>query len=255
VKDRLLELLAAYFCVRTNDAASLLRERAPTETDERSVRRTLGLLAREGYVCQLDAGGSGVKRHVFGLSDKGVAQAFAVGYSTEATKTLDEHSLRTIDHELAITDFHIALERLAAQRCFRCTWRQTDLKHTVHPDALFTIEDPLNADHEFCYFLEIEHSKYGNYRNGEPQIIRKLGAYYEYFNSAECEREWGFRQYRVVIVQKTEARREGLLKILRQKFPHRMFLLATEDAVRNSFGCAILMTARDSEPIPFFTSR
>ena len=38
-KQRVLELLAQFFCLRTNDAAELLRNRAITDSDLRSVRR------------------------------------------------------------------------------------------------------------------------------------------------------------------------------------------------------------------------
>jgi thermostable 8-oxoguanine DNA glycosylase len=36
--------------------------------------------------------------YVYGLSVKGVDHALRNGYSTAATKTLDHHSLRTLDH-------------------------------------------------------------------------------------------------------------------------------------------------------------
>ena len=62
--------------------------------------------------------------------------------------------------------------------------------------------------------------KFGNYRNGEPQIMRKLGTFGNYFNSTGCEREWGFRQYRVVIIQRTDARREAaVLWLSNEKVP------------------------------------
>src|SRR6185369_13370626 len=105
-------------------------------------------------------------------SAKGVDYAFRNGYSTLATKTLDEHSVRTLDHELEITAFHIALHHLCARHGLRYTWQQTRLKHTVHPDALFIVTGPARPETEFRYFLEIERSKLGNYRNGEPQIHR-----------------------------------------------------------------------------------
>jgi hypothetical protein len=248
-KQRVLELAAEFFCLPTKDAAELLRGRVATKSDERSVRRTLAALHRDGFLARLpllawghERGGVG---HVYGLSDKGVEHAFDNGYSTASTKTFDEHSLRTLDHEVEITAFHIALHRLSGEQGISYTWRQADLKRTVHPDALFTITDPRDADREFCYFLEVERSKFGNYKNGEPQILRKLGAYYGYFNSTSCEREWGFRQYRVIIVQRTEARRAGLLSALQGRFPHRMFWLATEEACRNDIGGEIFKTPKD----------
>jgi hypothetical protein len=94
-------------------------------------------------------------------------------------RTLDEHSTRTLDHELEITSFHVALHRLCSALGLRYQWRQKDLKHTVHPDAIFYVADPQTSGKAFCYFLEIERAKLGNYRNGEPQILRKLRKYYE----------------------------------------------------------------------------
>lgn len=254
-KQRVLELLANFFCLRTNDTADLLRNRAITESDARSVRRTLSILHRDGFLYRLphiDASRErGGVAYAYGLSAKGVAHALRNGYSTPATKTLDEHSLRTLDHELEITSFHIALHRLCARHGLRYAWRQTDLKHTVHPDAVFYVADPATTGKAFCYFLEIERSKLGNYRNGEPQILRKLRAYYDYFNSTGCEKEWGFRQYRVVVVQHTDARREGLLTALRETCSHRMFWLTTEAAYRADIGGAIFMTPKDDAPVAF----
>ena len=254
-KQKVLELLAEFFCLRTNDAATLMRDRAITASDARSVRRTLSILHRDGFLYRapyLDAGRDrGGVSYVYGLSAKGVTHALQNGYSTLATKTLDEHSLRTLDHELEITSFHIALRRLCLLNGLRYAWRQTDLKHTVHPDAVFNVADPTHLDKAFCYFLEIERAKLGNYRNGEPQIFRKLQKYYEYFNSTDCEKEWGFRQFRVIVVQRTEARREGLLTALRKTYNHRMFWLTTEAAYRTDIGGTIFKTPKDDAPVPF----
>ena len=254
-KRRLLELCAEFFLLRTNDAAELLRNRTVTESDARSVRRTLSILHRDGFLDRAPHFNSGNERggagYVYGLSAKGVDHALRNGYFTPATKTLDEHSIRTLDHELEITSFHIALHRLCAANALRYQWRQTGLKHSVHPDALLFVADPANPGKAFCYFLEIERSKLGNYRSGEPQILRKLRRYYEYFNSTDCEKEWGFRQYRVIVVQRTDARREGLIMALREKCSHRMFWLATEAAYRADIGGAIFMTPKDDAPVPF----
>jgi hypothetical protein len=254
-KLMLIAILAEFFCLRANDAAELLRGRAITESDARSVRRTLSILHRDGFLYRAPYFDSGRDRggvsYVYGLSAKGVAHAFRNGYSTSATKTLDEHSLRTLDHELEITWFHVALDRLCSAKGLRYLWRQKDLKHTVHPDALFYVADPANPGKAFCYFLEIERAKLGNYRNGEPQILRKLRRYYDYFNSTGCEKEWGFRQYRVVVVQRTDARREGLLTALRKTCSHRMFWLTTEAAYREDIGGAIFKTPKDDAPMAF----
>jgi hypothetical protein len=252
-KLRALEIFAAFFCLRTNEAAELMRGRAITESDARSVRRTLGILHRDGLLFRaphLDLGRErGGITYVYGLSAKGVHHASRNGYATSSTKTLDEHSIRTLDHELEITAFHVALDRLCSGQGLRYLWRQRDLNHRVHPDALFQVEDPANAGKAFCYFLEMERAKLGNYRNGEPQILRKLRKYYEYFNSTDCEKEWGFRQFRVVVVQQTDARRDGLLTLLRKTCNHRMFWLATEADYRENLGGAIFRIPKDNDPV------
>jgi len=254
-KYKLLALFAEFFCLRTNDAAELLRDHAVTENDARSVRRTLSILHRDGFLYRVshfdaehDRGGAG---YVYGLSKKGVEHALRNGYSTPATKTLDEHSIRTLDHELELTSFHIALHRLCSANALRYLWRQKDLKHTVHPDALYYVADPANPGKAFCYFLEIERAKLGSYRNGKPQIFRKLKKYYDYFKSTDCEKEWGFRQYRVIVVQRNDARREGLLKTLQKTCSHRMFWLTTEAAYRADIGGAIFLTPKDAAPVQF----
>jgi hypothetical protein len=241
--------------MRTNDAAQLLRGRVATDSDRRSVRRTMSILHRDGFLYRAphldhghERGGIG---YVYGLSAKGVAHALQNGYATPATKTLDEHSIRTLEHELEITAFHIALQRLCATHGLRYSWRQKDIKHTVHPDALFYVADPATPGKAFCYFLEIERAKLGNYRNGEPQILRKLRKYRDYFNSTGCEKEWGFRQYRVIVVQRTDARREGLHKALRDSCSHRMFWLTTEAAYREDIGGSIFLTPKDDASVPF----
>ena len=254
-KQRALELLAQFFCLRTNDVAGLLRDRPITESDARSVRRTLSTLHRDGFLHRvphfdLDRERGGIT-YVYGLSAKGVKHAFQSGYATPTTKTLDEHSVRTLDHELEISAFHIALGRLCGTRGIRYAWQQTDLQHTVHPDAVFNASDPATPGKAFCYFLEIERAKLGQYRDGEPQIIRKLRRYYEYFNSTDCEKEWGFRQFRVIVVQRTEARREGLLKALRETCNHRMFWLTTEAAYPADVGGAIFKTPKNDAPVSF----
>ena len=254
-KQKILELFAEFFCLRTNDAARLLRNRVTTESDARSVRRTLSILNRDGFLYRaphLDADRErGGITYVYGLSAKGVRHALRNGYATPATKTLDEHSIRTLDHELELTSFHVALHRLCARQGLRHSWRQKDLNHTVHPDALFHVADPANPGKAFCYFLEIERAKLGQYRDGEPQVLRKARRYFEYFNSTGCEKEWGFRQYRVIVVQRSDARREGLLNVLRNAFSHRMFWLTTEAAYREDIGGRIFMTPKDDAPVAF----
>src|SRR5712692_2362239 len=250
-KRHALTSLAEYFCLRTNDLVGL-RHRTHTESYRRTMRRSLSLLLKEGLVYRLpyldlekERGGL---TYVYGLSDKGVKHARESGYVTPSTKTFDEHSQRTLDHELEVSFFHVALKYFCEVNGLSLHWQQRDLKRTVNPDALFAITDPGKPEdaNTFWYFLEIERAKFGNYRDGEPQILRKLKSYYDYYNTEVCEREWGcFRQFRVVIVQHTEAKRDFLLRKATEAHRHRMFWLTTEPLYRQDIGADIFKTPRD----------
>jgi hypothetical protein len=72
-------------------------------------------------------------------------------------------------------------------------WRQTDLKHGIHPDAQFDIEYDDGTAH---FFLEVERAKIGGYKNGKPSIVLNMHRYYDVYNTAQCENEWGFRIFR-----------------------------------------------------------
>jgi hypothetical protein len=251
VKRESLELLAEYFCLRTNDAARLIRSREPNENDKRSVRHTLGLLYRMGLInrlpyLDLDRESGGVT-YVYGLSDKGVK--FVESLWPNA-KTFDEHSQRTLDHELEISFFHIALKKFSAKNKLKLYWQQSDLKCTVSPDAMFAITDPAKPEgkNTFYYFLEIERAKIGHYVNGEPSIMKKLGKYYSYYGTDACEKEWtDFRQFRVIVVQRTDERRENLLKQLNKEYNHRMFWLTSEGSYKDDIGGEIFTTPKDWE--------
>jgi hypothetical protein len=87
---------------------------------------------------------------------------------------------------------------------------QRGLSDTESPDAMFALTDPakLEGKNTLYYFLEMERAKIGHDLNGDPSIMRKLGKYYAYYGTDKCEKEWpDFRQFRVIVVQRTEERR------------------------------------------------
>ena len=247
-KIETLELLSKYFCLRVNDVAQLLRNLTPNENDKRSVRHTLGLLYNAGLVnrlpyLDLDRESGGVT-YVYGLSDKGVKDCLNL---YPYAKTFDEHSQRTLDHELEISIFHIALKKFCHEHNLKLYWQQADLKCTINPDALFALTDPAKPEgkNTLYYFLEIERAKIGHYLKGKPSIINKLQRYYEYYNSDECQKEWNFRQFRTIVVQRTEERRKNLLKQLSAQFNHRTFWLTDEQSYKENIGGAIFKTPKD----------
>jgi hypothetical protein len=196
-----------------------LRRRIPTANDLRTVQRSLQLLDKAGYVRRIPYFETGTDTiwYACGLTNKGVREY--------GGKTLDEHSERTLDHELEISYFHVALQDLCDRNDFALRWKQSDLKHGVNPDAYFSISGSKGTNH---FFLEVERAKIGNYKYGEPSIIRKLAAYYKYYNTPPCEHVWGFKTYRVVAILRNDERRANLLCALQGDLSHRMFWIGVE---------------------------
>lgn len=210
------------------------------------------LLYEEGLACRLPYFDldqeNGTRTFVYGLSAKGCAFAVDNGWFSHSCKPLDEHSQRTLDHELEIASFHAALKKFCMASGLALYWQQKDLRKTVAPDALFAITDPKQPEGRdtLYYFLEIERAKIGNFKDGKPSILRKLGRYYEYYDADKCENEWEyFRQFKVIVVQQAESRRQHLLKKLRESYNHRMFWLTIGSAYRSSIGAAIFLAPRD----------
>jgi hypothetical protein len=223
-KREVLGLLAEYFVLRSRDLARLLRNPAPSGTDIRAINRTLKILDDAGLVRRLrylNPENDGIG-YACGLTDAGVR------FCGEG-KTLDEHSERTLEHELGISFFHLALREFCDDRGFELRWRQSDLKHGVNPDAYFSLTNPEIEDKNTHHcFLEVERAKIGNWRNGEPGIIRKFRRYYDYYNTPQCEDDWGFGTYRVVTVLRNDERRTNLLRAMQADSNHRMFWLGVE---------------------------
>lgn len=247
-KIETLELLSKYFCLRVNDVAQLLRGHDPNENDKRSIRHTLGLLYKAGLADRLPyfdmwRDGVGVT-YVYGLSDKGVKDCEDLN---PYAKTFNERSQRTLDHELEISWFHVALSKFASKNKQILYWQQSDLKCTISPDAMFALTDPTKPEgkNTLYYFLEIERAKIGHYIKGKPSIINKLQKYYEYYNSDKCQKEWNFRQFRTIIVQRTEERSANLLKEIAAQFNHRMFWLTDEQRYKENIGGMIFRTSKD----------
>lgn len=244
-------MLAEYFCLRTNDVARLVRGLSPNENDCRSTHHTLGLLFKENLLnrlpyLDLDQVNGGLS-YVYGLSDKGCRLNATELFLWDNGKTFDEHSQRTLDHELEISFFHIALKEFCKRNGFKLYWQQADLKCGIHPDAYFAITDPTKPENKntFHYFLEMERSKLAKYVNGEPQIMQMLGKYYDYYDTDKCEKEWNFRRYRVIVVQRSEERRENLLRAMHEKYPHRMFWMTTEELYKRNIEGVIFRTPKD----------
>jgi len=223
-KREVLEMLARHFVLRSKDLARLLRNPEPTATDIRTINRTLKILDDAGLIHRLrylNPENDGVG-YACGLTDAGVQFS---GWG----KTFDEHSERTLDHELGISFFHLALQELCDRHTLILRWQQSGLKHGMNPDAYFSMTNPRMEDRNtHHFFLEVERAKIGNYKDGEPSITRKLKRYYDYYNTHGCEEAWGFRTYRVVTVLRNDERRNNLLRAMQAELNHRMFWLGVE---------------------------
>ncbi len=235
----MLELLAEYFCLRVKDVARLLRDHEPTEADLRTARRSLALLWKEALANRLPYFDldTEARSYAYGLSHKGIKHPDA---EDRGAKSFDEHSERTLDHELEISHFHMALSRF-----WRDTdnpglyWQQADLKRGIHPDALFKLQTPKG---EYAFFLEIEKGK----KNFEA-LTAKLDRYAKYYDTDDCEKDWGFRNFRVVIVQRNDVRRQNLLRELHGKLPYKMFWLTIDPLDKQNIGGEIFRTPADPE--------
>jgi len=232
-----LSVLADYFCLNIKMASELLgvSPRAAQFHYERFQRAQLVYSFRYYPEDQV----KGAAPYAYGLSDSGVTKAFEDGFATDSTKTFKGHSPRTIEHELMISKFHLGLATLAGSDGWDLRWRQANLKRTVHPDALFA----LNGRY---FFLEIERAKLGNYRDGEPQIVRKLRAYRDYYDSNCCENDFGFRKFSVVTIMRTHDRAANLVSFLRGSGLDKAVFFVSDESRMTTFTSADVLGA-----IPF----
>ncbi len=220
-----LQLLAEFF-VLTPKRMAALRKKREDKNDLRTEQGNLANLHQKGFVSRLPffdlskERQNGGASYAYGLTKKGMR---AYG-----GKTFDERSARTLDHELAITDFHIGIKKLCEDNHRLLYWQQAAVNKTIWPDAYFSIAIRDSASEPLHFFLEIERQKMGHVQNGVPSIIKKAERYYRYYNTAKCESDWNFKHFRVVFIQKNDVRREHFLRALHKEFNHRMFWLGVD---------------------------
>jgi hypothetical protein len=103
-------------------------------------------------------------------------------------------------------------------------------KH-IHPDLLFYIYDPETDLRSAPIFLEYEKQKRGRYHDEKPQIIRKLESLARYYDSVECEQDFNFRKFYLVVILRTERKANYLLSDLRERRTEsQTILVASEPA-------------------------
>ena len=233
-RKEILKLLCRYSYLRTSHFYDLLSSQ--NNGSRRAVRRLLHDLWQRRYLKRKPIVDYKTTipfpryENIYWLSHSGLLLARDCGFGEEG-RTTPEKSPHTLEHEAAISEFHLALERIAKLNQLELYWQQHDLKRTVNPDALFALTDARRPENEstFYYFLEVEKSREGNYRDGDSALMRKLERYFAYQGSSDCRRDWTwFDEFRVVILVTNEVRQRRLLERLAPRFPSRMFWVASE---------------------------
>lgn len=105
------------------------------------------------------------------------------------------------------------------------TGREKTRKASLIPDGFFALED---AGDELYFFLEADRSTMTNDR-----FLTKMKAYWRYWREGKHQTQLGIKDFRVLTVTKSEARKENLRKITKEaddrKIGSAMFLFASEE--------------------------
>lgn len=234
-RKTILDLLCRYTYLRTSHFYALLR--SDHDGAQRAVRRLLHDFWRRGYLVRrplVDYHAPGPfprYENVYSLSSAGVELLRDSGCLDDSLTRTPEKSPHSLEHDLLITEFHLAVERFCDVNGWTAYWQQHNLKRTVNPDALFALTDLRRPEDESTsyYFLEMERSRQGSYRDGRSGLLRKLERYVEYYGTERCLRDWEwFDEFCVVIVVKNETRKENLLTLLSKEMPESLFWITVE---------------------------
>lgn len=161
------------------------------------------------------------------LSTKGLDYGHEHGLCRSG-KAADEKSPQHLEHDYALTKFHIQVNTYAAERGIRIKWLQRDLKRGVHPDALVEIVRGNGASDWF--FVEVENSKQGKYLDGKSALMRKVEHYHDYERSDACKADWRyFNSFRVMFLMKTRERADNFLKALSGNYADEMFWITSRE--------------------------
>lgn len=187
----------------------------------------------------------GMATFVAGLTKSGVHLAYQLGFETGATKSFSEHSKRTIDHELLLSDIHSVMEEFCLQNGWGFDWLQKDVDaaESLNPDAVMVIT---KGDKAFPFFIEIDRSKLDSHKRRDDdkkqaQVVSQSERYYRYYNSDECEKDYGFRQFRVLRIEPYAHR----VQHLQGKLPnHRMFWITAKDQLLTNTADSIFATPK-----------
>lgn len=173
---------------------------------------------------------------IYALGNKGAEYIFAEnpdlrGRVNWQTRNRDAKSLHLM-HGLMISDFYTALQGvLSGIDAKLLSWLQQETikdyakvdgkSVAVNPDAFFII----NKEKSNPFFLEADRSTMTDER-----FLKKMSAYWQWWRASGHERKFRIKNFRVLTITKSEARKENLRRITKQADPvgrgSEMFLFA-----------------------------
>jgi len=251
LRREIIEKLDTYIYLTLGQCLRVIDKRGvgKRETWERAMRRALRLTEQAGSITHGQVyeegknrrSGFATRRFVYYLTEQGAQQLAHL--RTEATDagirvaTAPHYQRRPVSllHEIGITDFHITLaQAIRDVQHLRLHWIQRDTRRGTNPDAIFGIENTAmprdRSTHWF--FLEIELSRAGNWRNGESQKLRKAKRYDEYRRSHELTRDWTFiGDMRVIFHEETTERMVNVLKRFAPNLPYRFLWVTSKELI------------------------
>lgn len=191
-----------------------------------------------------------------GLTERGFRLVRSRGLDEKETaKSFETFSVNHVDHELKINDFLDILEAALGREGLELIVYNTDLftvfnEHVVSPDRLLYIYDPKTDTTSAPIFLEYEKQKRGKYDEaGRPQVIRKLINLNSYYDTDDCEKDFKFRKFYVLVILRTERKRQFLAEDLISEHQNTgtLLLASEQEATTNILG-DILHTWNDGKP-------
>jgi hypothetical protein len=249
----ILQILVSRFVARTTDLYCLVPKVARKQQDhEREIRAALKRLREEydprekkngldrqwGYIRSVSWSDPTIESKieytclVHGLTDRGLRLVRDRGLDPDHTgRSFQEFSTDHVDHELRVNDTVDALREELAKIGLELIVITIHLKRKcIHPDLLLYVYNPTTDTRSAPIFLEYEKQKRGHYDDGgKPQIIKKLEAFAVYYNSEECQKDFNFRKFYVLVILRTERKARFLLRDLAERGLKRETFLVTSE--------------------------
>jgi hypothetical protein len=176
------------------------------------------------------------QKHVF-KKERGMNEKYVYSCSP-----IRRRSVFTIDHDLMITDIHVALHHTGTL----IYWEQGKdcWKDRVHQDAFCTLEHPQRQEaNKIDYFIEADTGTQ-NHRD----IKEKIETYLNYLTLRQVP-------FRVIFVSLSRLRAKNLVKLAETIVPHqrrRVFLFTTIEDLKNDCLASICFMSHDGNLVSIF---